>query len=123
MEGEYGYRPRPGEQYRGPGMRVGPGARTRDAATAEFLLDYADFLESHIERWTVTTRASWVPGIKPTTSASPRRPRAGRANDDPIKDGSDSNRPPGAPNLFRRPRSRRGFLEWLRYGIAAPATH
>src|SRR6185312_16013454 len=30
---------------------------------AIFLLDYADFLESHIESWTVTSDGSLVPGI------------------------------------------------------------
>jgi glucoamylase len=34
-----------------------------EAQTAEFVRDYADFLESHIERWTVTTRGALVPGI------------------------------------------------------------
>src|SRR5260370_4017229 len=34
-----------------------------DHSTAEFVRDYADFLESHIERWTVTTQVTLVPGI------------------------------------------------------------
>ena len=34
-----------------------------DQDTAEFVRDYADFLESHIERWTVTTQGTLVPGI------------------------------------------------------------
>src|SRR5258708_24018019 len=33
-------------------------------ATAEFIRDYADFLESHIEPWTVTTKGTLVPGIR-----------------------------------------------------------
>jgi len=33
-------------------------------STAEFVRDYADFLESHIERWTVTTDGTLVPEIK-----------------------------------------------------------
>ncbi len=32
-------------------------------ATAEFIQEYADFLESHIERWTVTESGTLVPGI------------------------------------------------------------
>ena len=32
--------------------------------TAEFVRNYADFLESHIERWTVTRRGTLVPGIR-----------------------------------------------------------
>ena len=39
-------------------------ARTRgDIETAEYLEEYADFIESHIERWTCTTMGSLVPGI------------------------------------------------------------
>ena len=39
-------------------------ARERgQAATAQYLEEYADFLESHIEPWTVTTEGSLVPGI------------------------------------------------------------
>ena len=40
-------------------------ARERgQAATAQYLEEYADFLESHIEPWTVTTEGSLVPGIR-----------------------------------------------------------
>ena len=35
----------------------------RDEATATFLEQYADFLNSHVESWTVTTQGSLVPGI------------------------------------------------------------
>jgi glucoamylase len=35
-----------------------------DDATARFLLEYADFLECHVEPWTVTTEGTLVPGIK-----------------------------------------------------------
>src|SRR5207248_3732952 len=39
-------------------------ARERgDAATAKFLEEHADFVESHIEAWTVTTQGTLVPGI------------------------------------------------------------
>jgi glucoamylase len=34
-----------------------------DERTAEFVRDYADFLESHVERWTVTTQGTLVPGL------------------------------------------------------------
>jgi glucoamylase len=34
-----------------------------DEVTARFVRDYADFLESHIERWTVTTQGTLVPGL------------------------------------------------------------
>ena len=35
-----------------------------DKATAEFLEQYTDFLESHVEAWTVTTEGTLVPGIR-----------------------------------------------------------
>ena len=35
-----------------------------DEGTAEFVREYADFLESHIERWTVTTEGTLVPGLR-----------------------------------------------------------
>ena len=34
-----------------------------DAHTADFVRTYADFLESHIEKWTVTNHGTLVPGI------------------------------------------------------------
>ncbi|MEX3790887.1 glycoside hydrolase family 15 protein [Paraburkholderia sp. BR14374] len=34
-----------------------------NAQTAQFLLEYADFLESHLESWCVTTQGSLVPGV------------------------------------------------------------
>jgi glucoamylase len=34
-----------------------------DESTAEFVREYADFLESHVERWTVTTQGTLVPGL------------------------------------------------------------
>jgi glucoamylase len=35
-----------------------------DHATAEFLRQYADFLEAHLEAWTVTDAGTLLPGIK-----------------------------------------------------------
>lgn len=34
-----------------------------DEATAQFIQEYADFLDRHIESWTVTTEGTLVPGI------------------------------------------------------------
>ena len=34
-----------------------------DEASARFLAEYADFLEAHVEKWTVTTAGTLVPGI------------------------------------------------------------
>jgi glucoamylase len=38
-------------------------AAAGDTETAAFILDYADFLESHVDHWTVTTEGTLVPGI------------------------------------------------------------
>ena len=94
-----------------------------DPATSQFLLDYADFLESHIERWSVTRQGFLVPGIKrhyirinPADCSDPA------CNEDPDKKMVPiRNRPPGAPYLF--PVAEivdAGFLELVRYGIRRP---
>jgi glucoamylase len=100
-------------------------ARARgDAATAGFLLDHADFLESHIERWALTKQGFLVPGIKRhyvrINSADPAKTVP---DDDDPDHGMVAirNRPPGAPYLF--PAAEivdAGFLELVRYGIRRP---
>ena len=92
-------------------------------ATADFLLDYADFLESHIERWTVTNQGFLVPGIKRHyVRINPADPSASVPNDNPDPGMIPiRNRPPGAPYLF--PAAEivdPGFLELVRYGIRRP---
>ena len=88
-----------------------------------FLLEGADFLESHLEDWTVTTQGTLVPGIKrhfirilPIDMNDPQ------AAEDPnnaiitIK-----NQPPGARAEFpAKEVVDAGFLELVRYGIRAP---
>jgi glucoamylase len=45
-------------------------ARERgDAVTAQFIQQYADFLECHIEAWTVTTQGTLIPAFAATSSA------------------------------------------------------
>ncbi len=91
-----------------------------DSRTAHFVQEYADFLESHVERWTATDRGTLLPG---TTRHYVRiRPAA---VDDPTPDeGPDlgwirlPNIPPGALSTF--PASEivdSGFLDLVRYGI------
>ena len=94
-----------------------------DAATAEFLLDYADFLESHIERWTVTGQGFIVPGIKRHyVRINPADPAAGTSNEDPDHAMvTIHNRAPG--ELYQFPAAEivdAGFLELVRYGIRRP---
>jgi len=49
-----------------------------EAALSQFLLEYADFLESHLEAWTVTTAGSLVPPASTVTTCAScqRRSRA-----------------------------------------------
>jgi len=90
-----------------------------DEVTAAFVRDYADFLESHIERWTVTTEGTLVPGITRHYI---------RVNPSSAVDGSDENPNHGTLVLANQPPGARvefpakeivdaGFLELVRVGI------
>jgi glucoamylase len=99
-------------------------ARERgEEATAKYLEEYADFLEGHVERWTVTTEGTLLPGV-------PRhylRILPGRA-DTPYpavepNQGSVTiaNLPPGAQNVFpAKEIVDAGFLELVRHGVRRP---
>lgn len=99
-------------------------ARDRgDKATASFLEEYADFLESHVEAWTVTTDGVLVPGIKrhymrilPASVDNPH------PDDDPNRSMIViANRPPGSQRVFpAKEIVDGGFLELIRYGIRKP---
>ncbi len=96
-------------------------ARERgDAASAAFLEEYADFLESHVEEWTATTEGTLVHGIRrhyirirPVDVGDPC----------PLEDPDCgvlvlANRPPGTPWKFpAKEIVDGGFLELVRYGI------
>jgi glucoamylase len=93
-----------------------------DHTTAEFIRDYADFLEAHIETWTVTTRGTLVPEI-------PRHYI--RINPGNISQCADEDPNCGVLALGnKRPGDRvefpakeivdAGFLELVRYGIRHP---
>src|SRR5579863_8110451 len=94
-----------------------------DKAAAEFLEEYADFLESHIEAWTVTTEGTLVPGIKRHYI---RILTASVDNTHPDEDPNSSviviaNRPPGSQRVFpAKEVVDAGFLELVRYGIRKP---
>ncbi|MBI2825451.1 MAG: glucan 1,4-alpha-glucosidase [Planctomycetia bacterium] len=90
--------------------------------TAEFLETYADFLECHVERWTVTTAGELLPGvprhyirIRPIDLADPH------ADEDPNRGMLDiRNGPPGDAYSFPAKNVvDAGFLELVRYGIRA----
>jgi glucoamylase len=106
--------------------------RQGDEATARFIQEYGDFLEAHVEAWTVTTRGTLVPGlprhyvrIRPVSSARLHGLTGGR----PIpNEGPDlgtvrlPNIPPGAESDF--PASDvvdGGFLDLVRLGVRSPA--
>lgn len=92
---------------------------------AHFIEEYADFMESHLERWCVTTEGTLVPGIKRHYI----RILPVDVNDNsPQEDPNNgiitlANRPPGTPYQFKsREIVDAGFLELVRYGIREPGT-
>ncbi len=96
-------------------------ARSRgDENAARFIEEYADFLESHIEQWTVTTKGTLVDGI----SDHYVRIHPVRVGDNSPEEDPDSgrielaNQPPGEARQFMaREIVDAGFLELVRYGI------
>jgi glucoamylase len=89
-----------------------------DPATAQFLLDYADFLESHLEAWTVTTQGQLVPAIpkhyiRILPKSGPTDPE--NPNDVWIQIHNRVNLWSPARNVVDG-----GFLELVRYGIRSP---
>lgn len=99
-------------------------ARERgDEATARFLEEYADFLECHIEAWTMTTEGTLVPGIsRHYIRIHPADPDDPERGEDPNTGTlTVANRPPGAPGQFpAKEIVDAGFLELVRYGIRRP---
>ncbi len=99
-------------------------ARSRgDLRTADFLQEHADFLESHVDRWTVTHHGTLVPGIprhfvriRPIAVTDPSPPEGAEFGTVVLP-----NRAPELPREF--PASEivdGGFLDLVRYGIRAP---
>lgn len=88
--------------------------------TSRFLLDYADFLESHVERWTVTTEGTLVPGIpRHYIRIAPEVIGNAQPEEDPNRGTLGlANQPPG--QCWQYPAKDivdPGFLELVRYGI------
>lgn len=87
---------------------------------AQFIEDHADFLESHVEAWTVTTQGSLVPGV---TRHYIRILPIAASETSPDEDPNSgmmtiANTPPG--QQFQFPAKEivdAGFLELVRYGI------
>lgn len=96
-------------------------ARQRgDGETARFLEEHADFLESHVEAWTVTTQGSLVPGIaRHYIRILPADPNDPSPLDDPNSGRvTIANTEPGQPYQFpAKDVVDAGFLELVRHGI------
>ncbi len=94
-----------------------------DEASAEFIEDYADFLESHIDDWTVTTQGNMVPGItRHFIRVTPvGMDDEGNQLEDPNSgDIVLNNKAPGEQYKFpARDIIDAGFLEFVRYGVRA----
>jgi glucoamylase len=91
--------------------------------TAAFLNDYADFLESHLESWTVTTEGTLLPGIaKHFIRIHPVNLRDHSPEENPNRGIlAIANRPPEARWQFpAKDVVDAGFLELVRYGIRSP---
>lgn len=91
--------------------------------TAQFFEAYADFLESHLEAWTVTTQGTLVSGIpRHFIRIHPVDPKNPHPNEDPNAGRLIiNNRPPGTQFEFSAKEIvDAGFLELVRYGVKKP---
>ncbi len=92
----------------------------RDEATAKYLEEYADFLECHVESWTVTTQGTLLPGVaRHYLRILPERADNPTPDEDPNQGSiTIANLAPGAPNVFpAKEVVDAGFLELVRHGI------
>ena len=91
-----------------------------DEPTALFIEEYADFLESHLEGWTVTKEGTLVSGIRHHyVRILPSDPSVPSPCEDPDRTFLDiANQPPGEQVRYpAREIVDGGFLELVRYGI------
>jgi glucoamylase len=99
-------------------------ARHRETEqAARFLEDYADFLESHVEEWTVTTQGTLVPDIpRHYIRINPLDIDDPEPNEDPNSGILVlNNQPPGAQAEFpAKEIMDAGFLDLVRFGIRSP---
>jgi glucoamylase len=84
--------------------------RPQNAALADFYEDYADFLERHIEDWTVTKRGGLLPGVTRHYIRISNREDPDQAS----VPGSN-----GQPGVAANQMVDAGFLELVRYGVRA----
>ncbi len=95
-----------------------------DLPTAEFVRNYSDFLESHIEKWTVTNQGTLVPGItRHYIRINPAISSEGSTGDEDPDAGelTLANQKPGSQYKYpAREIVDGGFLEFVRVGIRRP---
>ena len=95
-----------------------------DSHTAEFVRTYADFLETHVEKWTVTNHGTLLPGVtRHYIRINPAASNRGSVGDEDPDTGElvMANQTPGEP--FQFPANQiidAGFLELVRLGIRKP---
>jgi len=95
-----------------------------DKHTADFVRNYADFLESHIEKWTVTNQGTLLPAIKRHyIRINPAVSRDGAVGDEDPDKGELilANQKPG--DQYEYPANQivdHGFLELVRFGVRKP---
>ena len=95
-----------------------------DRATAQYLREYADFLECHVEPWTVTTQGTLVSGVpRHYIRINPVDVDDPHGDEDPNRKVlALKNQPPGARTEYpAKEIVDAGFLELVRYGIRKPS--
>ncbi|MCA9158426.1 MAG: hypothetical protein KDA72_08875, partial [Planctomycetales bacterium] len=98
-------------------------SQRNEQTLADYFLRYADFLEQHIERWTVTDEGSLVDGIsRHYIRILPADPSSNiRANNPDTAELQLTGQPPNTRTTYpAREIVDAGFLELVRYGIRAP---
>jgi glucoamylase len=99
-------------------------ARERsDEASAKYLEEYADFLECHVESWTVTTQGTLLPEVpRHYLRILPERVDNQTPAEDPNQGNINiANLQPGAQNVFpAKEIVDAGFLELVRHGVRRP---
>ena len=94
-----------------------------DEDTAKFIEEYADFLDCHIEDWTVTTEGTLVPGIeRHFIRIHPVNVYDSCPNESPNRGMlAIANQRPGVQKIYpAKEVVDAGFLELVRYGIREP---
>lgn len=92
---------------------------------ANFVLEYADFLEQHVEAWTVTTQGALLPGVsRHYIRINPADVVNGYIDEDPNTGTLTlANQAPGSQYSYpAKDIVDAGFLELVRYGIRAPGS-